>query len=231
MRQALVLDFGGVITRTLFETHAATESALGLRPGTLNWRGPFDPAGDLLWQDMQAGCISERDYWMARTRGVGMLLGETWDRMETFVTRARGADPESVIRPQALAAVEAAKRAGCKLAILSNELDLFYGKELRDRVALLSHFDCIVDATYTGILKPDPRAYKLCLEQLNLPASACVFVDDQSRNVDGALSVGMRAVQFDVLHPAMSYRQALQSLGVPVPQALQASTAVSSVSD
>src|SRR5690606_23974568 len=66
--QALVLDFGGVISRMLFETHALTEQALGLPPGTLTWRGPFDPASDPLWQDMQADKLSERDYWMARTR-------------------------------------------------------------------------------------------------------------------------------------------------------------------
>jgi putative hydrolase of the HAD superfamily len=30
--QALVLDFGGVVTKTLFETHALTEQALGLKP-------------------------------------------------------------------------------------------------------------------------------------------------------------------------------------------------------
>ena len=30
MSRALVLDFGGVISRTLFETHAQTEQALGL---------------------------------------------------------------------------------------------------------------------------------------------------------------------------------------------------------
>jgi hypothetical protein len=41
--QRLVLDFGGVISRTLFETHDLTERALGLPPGTLTWRGPFDP--------------------------------------------------------------------------------------------------------------------------------------------------------------------------------------------
>ena len=48
--QALVLDFGGVVTRTLFETHPLTERALGLAPGTLGWRGPFDPASDSLWR-------------------------------------------------------------------------------------------------------------------------------------------------------------------------------------
>lgn len=220
MMQALVLDFGGVVTRTLFETHAATEAALGLPAGSLAWRGPFDPASDPLWQSMQAGDITERDYWLARTREVGLLVGESWDRMETFVTRARGVDPAAMIRPQAIAAALAAKAAGCKLAILSNELDLFYGRELRQRVPVLRQFDCIVDATYTGILKPDPRAYALCLAQLDLPAAACVFVDDQSRNVEGALQVGMRALTFDVLQPSESYRQALRALGVPIPAAL-----------
>lgn len=215
MTQALVLDFGGVITRTLFETHDITEAELGLTPGTLTWRGPFDPGSDPLWKDMQAGRISERDYWLARTREVGQLVGENWDRMETFVTRARGADPASAIRPEAIAAIAAAKAAGCRLAILSNELDLFYGRELRQRVDVLRNFDCIIDATYTGILKPDPRAYALCVEQLGVAADACVFVDDQPRNVEGALRAGMRAVHFDILRPAESYRQALYLLGVP----------------
>ena len=68
--KALVLDFGGVISRTLFETHDLSEAALGLPPGSLTWRGPFDPAGDSLWRDMQADLISERDYWTIRTRQV-----------------------------------------------------------------------------------------------------------------------------------------------------------------
>ena len=36
--KALILDFGGVITRTMFETHAATELALGLPAGSLTWQ-------------------------------------------------------------------------------------------------------------------------------------------------------------------------------------------------
>ncbi|MCW5596286.1 MAG: HAD-IA family hydrolase [Rhodocyclaceae bacterium] len=217
MTQALILDFGGVITRTLFETHEITEAALGLAPGSLSWRGPFDPDSDPLWQDMQAGRVSERDYWLARTREVGLQVGENWNRMETLVTRARGADPAASIRPEAILAIEAAKAAGCRLAILSNELDLFYGRELRKRVDVLRHFDCIVDATYTGILKPDPRAYASCVEQLGVPAATCVFVDDQHRNVEGAMRAGMRAVHFDIARPAQSYRQALQFLGVSAP--------------
>ena len=213
-RQALVLDFGGVITRTLFETHELTETALGLPPGTLTWRGPFDPAGDALWRDMQADRISERDYWLARTREVGRLLGEEWDRMEILVRRGRGADLEAVVRPEAVAAVDAAQAAGCRLAVLSNELDLFYGADLRARLALLRRFDVVIDASHTHILKPDPRAYQACLEALGMTGADCVFVDDQRRNVDGALRAGLRAVHFDVKAPARSFDAALALLGI-----------------
>ena len=211
-QRALLLDFGGVISRTLFETHARTEAALGLPAGSLRWQGPFAPEQDALWQDMQADRISERDYWLTRTREVGRLLGEDWNQMQTLVQRARGADVQDILRPEAVAAIHTARHAGCKLAILSNELDLFYGADLRQRLPLLQHFDVIVDATYTEILKPDPRAYQQCLQQLGVQARDCVFVDDQLRNVQGALALGLPAVHFDVRAPGASFQQALQLL-------------------
>ncbi|RAZ92627.1 HAD family phosphatase [Mesorhizobium hawassense] len=212
--QALVLDFGGVVTRTLFETHGLTEHSLGLKPGTLDWRGPFDPASDPLWCSMQADEISERDYWKTRTREVAQLVGEDWQDMSTFVQRARGADPQAVVRPQAERAIHIAHEAGIRLAILSNELDLFYGKSFRERLPLLELFETIVDATYTKILKPDARAYAMVGEALQLPLSACVFVDDQKRNVDGAIAAGMPTVHFDVARPAQSYAEALSPFGL-----------------
>lgn len=214
MRKALVLDFGGVISRTLFETHALTEAALGLAPGTLSWRGPFDPATDEPWRRMQAGRISERDYWLLRTQEVGRLVGEDWTRMEQFVVRARGADPAAVIRPEAVDAIGRAAAAGCRLAVLSNELDLFYGADFRRKLPLLDRFELIVDATYSGVLKPDPRAYAAVTQALRLAAADCVFVDDQPRNVAGGIAAGMDTVHFDVTRPADSYAEALRRLGL-----------------
>ena len=212
-KQALVLDFGGVISRTMFETHPITERALGLTPGSLTWRGPFDPASDPLWVDMQENRITERDYWRTRVAEVGSLFGERWE-MSDFVRRARGDDPISTMRPEAVRTIEAAAAAGKRLAILSNELDLFYGEGFTRRFPLLSDFEVVIDATYTGILKPDPRAYQLCLEALKLPADQCVFVDDQRRNIDGAEKVGMSTVHFDVRAPKKSYTEALVKLGL-----------------
>lgn len=212
--RALILDFGGVVSRTLFETHHLTEAALGLSPGTLDWRGPFAPETDELWQRMQDGRISERDYWLSRAREVGRLLGEEWHEMSDLVKRARGDDPEAVVRPETLELITKSKRAGKQLAILSNELDLFYGAGFSDRLECLRAFDVIADATYTGILKPDIRAYRDCLARLGEPAERCVFVDDQHRNVLGADSVGLLTVLFDVRDPQRSCDRAAELLGI-----------------
>ena len=135
---ALVLDFGGVISRTLFETHAQSEDALGLPAGTLRWRGPFDPQNDPLWEAMQRDEITERDYWLTRSREVGALLGEHWTDMQTLVRRTRGADVSAIIRPEAQACIHAAKAMGCKLAILSNELDGTFAAAMPRSLALES---------------------------------------------------------------------------------------------
>jgi putative hydrolase of the HAD superfamily len=217
---ALILDFGGVVTRTLFETHELTERALGLSPGSLTWQGPFAPESDELWMAMQNDRISEREYWAQRTSEVGRLLGEHWTEMSQFVMAARGADPESVVRPQAVQAIDTAKTGGAKLAILSNELDLFYGPEFRSHLPLLQKFDVIADATYTKMLKPDARAYLACAKELDVDPHNCVFVDDQARNVQGAKAVGMNAVHFDVRQPGRSFQQAL-SLLLELPEELE----------
>lgn len=211
-RRALVLDFGGVISKTLFETHDLSERALGLNPGTLTWRGPFDVATDPLWRDMQAGLITERDYWMQRARETGRLVGEDWETLPPFLNAVRGNDPSEVIRPEALEAIYAAKRSGHRITILSNELDLFYGKEFRTKLPFLADFDLIVDATYTEILKPDPRAFAFVTEGLSIAATDCVFVDDQLKNIRGGEAVGMTCVHFDVTEPAASYDRALSLL-------------------
>lgn len=212
--KALVLDFGGVISRTMFETHRLTEAALGLEQDSITWMGPFSNGSDAEWEAMQAGQMSERDYWMLRTKDVGASIGKTWTKMEDFVRAARGTEPHAIIRPEFHKAIAVAGRAGCKLAILSNELDLFYGADFREKLPFLKNFDVIVDATYTGILKPDRRAYQSICDALSMPASACVFVDDQRRNIDGAIAAGMVPVHFNVTNPKQSYVEALDLLGL-----------------
>lgn len=212
--KALVLDYGGVISRTPFETWDVTEQALGLPKGSISITGPFDPARDVEWAAMQAGEMTEREYWYQMIAKVSAMVGEEWHDMVTFIRRARGNDPMSNTRPEALAMIADAKAVGLKLAVLSNELDLFYGAEMRAKMTFLDDFDTIIDATYTKILKPDPRAFAFVTEALGVAAEDCVFVDDQPKNLRGGDAFGMVTVPFDVTKPAESYAQARRLLGM-----------------
>ena len=196
MTRTLVLDFGGVISKTLFDTHALSEAALGLAP----------------WPAMQAGDMAERDCRALRMAGTGALAGETWTDFPQFIARVRGADPAAVIWPEAPDAIGWARSEGHCLAVLSKELDLFHGKDFRAKLPFLADFDLIVDATHTGILKPDPRAFGFITEGPGLPASHCVFVDDQKKNLKGAEAVGMPFVHFDVTRPDEGRAKALGML-------------------
>ena len=212
-RKGLLLDFGGVISVTPFERHIVSEQALGLPAGTLTWRGPFDPAGDRLWADMIDDKIAEREYWALRAAEVGRLFGEDWD-MPTLIRRTRGPDANRHIRTEAQRTIRRAKAAGRRVGILSNELELFYGRDTMERLEILKEIDSIVDATHTHILKPDPRAYRLGCEALGLSPDQVLFVDDQSRNVDGADRAGLDALLFDVTRPASSFAEAERRLGL-----------------
>jgi putative hydrolase of the HAD superfamily len=142
------------------------------------------------------------------------MVGEEWNDMQTFVRKGRGNTPMTHPRPEALDTIRMAKEAGRKLAILSNELDLFYGVEMRKKLTFLDGFDTIVDATYTKILKPDPRAFGFVTDALGLAPEECLFVDDQRKNLAGAEEIGMPYVHFDVTNPAGSYAEVRAKMGL-----------------
>jgi putative hydrolase of the HAD superfamily len=196
--RALLLDFGCVISVSAFEKHRQTERLLNLQPGSLTWLGPLDPETDPLWAAMQRDEITEREYWATRARELGMAVGESnWD-VQTMLSRLRHTDPNNVVRPEMQRLIRRARAGGIRVGMLSNEFELFYGPGMLDRVDVLREMDAIVDATHTKILKPDPRAYQLALEALRLPAREVLFVDDQFRNIAGAVRAGLQTQYFDL---------------------------------
>jgi len=210
---ALLLDFGSVISKSLFETIDAIESAYGLEPDTLNWYGPFAPERDSLWRAMQAGEMSERNYWARRCGQLGEMTGQHLEMID-IIRASRGPAPEKCLRPQAIEAISRAKQMGARLGILSNELELFYGAETLAKISVLGEFEHIIDATTTDILKPDPRAYAMAREAFDLPAEQIVFVDDQLKNIQGGRAYGFDCIHFDVHQPEMSFSKTLSRLNV-----------------
>jgi HAD superfamily hydrolase (TIGR01509 family) len=66
----------------------------------------------------------------------------------------------------------------------------------RRRYPFLDGFDGIVVSGREGLVKPDPRIFKLFLTRFGLRAEDVLFIDDSERNVVAARGVGMEALHF-----------------------------------
>ncbi len=81
------------------------------------------------------------------------------------------------------------------VALLSNAHDCLYD-DLRVH-GLDDAFDWVMSSADLGLAKPDPAIYLAAAALMNVPPSACFFVDDLAANVEGAREVGMQAVVFE----------------------------------
>jgi putative hydrolase of the HAD superfamily len=213
---ALVLDFGGPVLKTPFELLRSGERALGLAAGSFDWTGPFRPSADADWLLMQAGGITERDYWQRKADQFSRLTG----RAATFhaLMDALYDLPESqLIRAGARELVADARAAGLAVAVCTNDLRAFHSPEWVARLTILDSVDVLVDGSVEHVLKPDPAIYRMVTDRLGVPAQQCLFVDDQPANVAGARAVGMHTVTFDVTDPDASYRQTRSQLSTAKP--------------
>ena len=75
----------------------------------------------------------------------------------------------------------------------------------------LDLFDGIVVSGEEGLLKPDPRIFRLLLDRHGIAADQAVFIDDVPANADGATGVGIHGIVFTT--PAQ-LRHDLASLGL-----------------
>jgi putative hydrolase of the HAD superfamily len=210
--RALLLDFGGVCILSPVELHRHTEQKLGLPERILTWMGPVDPSTDPLWRALLAEELTERAYWQRRADEVGRLAGRHPFSVEDYFRACFDAPEEIFIRPAALAVMARARAAGRKIGVLTNDLEAFHGKAWVDRLRFFRGVDALVDASKTGILKPDPRAYQQALAALGVGPGEVLFVDDQPRNVAGARALGIETIAFDIAHPDDSWRAVEQTL-------------------
>lgn len=219
--RALLLDFGGVVHRSALEMLPDWATRAGLPQHVSTRSGPFGSAVDELWVRMQRGQLSERQYWLKRAQEIGKLLGERWGTPDLLLRLAEG--PESrLVRPEAAALLDAAHAAGLRTAVLSNDLAHFHGEAWVARQAILKRFHAVVDGSVTGVLKPDPQAYLLAANALDVAVTDIVFIDDQPWNIAGAREAGLTAVHLDIVNPAPAFAAARRALGLPMATAVGA---------
>jgi putative hydrolase of the HAD superfamily len=210
---ALVLDFGGPVLLTPFELVAD-------EPGTpayalLHRRGPLATTEepDPVWEDLQAGQITERAYWDARADQWHRSGGQEPD-IRAMIAHLYQPPRPDLVREQARALVRDARSAGHPVGILTNDLRAFHSQDWIDQIEIVGDVDVVVDGSIEGHLKPDPRLYELLSERLGVPFSEMVFLDDQRTNIRGAEELGIPSVWFDVTDPDRSYAEVRKLLGL-----------------
>ncbi len=151
---------------------------------------------------MELGRGSERDWLKATLARLYELAGRPIPGIRRDWPRIwRGLNQEVVSLARRL-------RPKYKVGLLSNAT-----KSLEEQVlnhhGILDLFDAIVNSARVGMAKPDERIYHLVAERLGVPASACVFIDDLSQNVEGAQAAGMRSFRFQGIDHLESELRAL----------------------
>jgi len=212
--QGLLLDIGGVVHNTgvrMVGRLAEREPAMW---PVIEKIGGIASDRDELWQLMLRRQIDEREYWAQRAAELGAAVGEAWDTRALMDRFYQLPEQEWLCAPT-IALMTDAKAAGLRLGALTNDMTAFHGGEWVARQEHLKLFDVIVDASLTGVLKPDPAAFRGGIEALGLPAEQIVFLDDMPWNAEGARQAGLTAVRvpWDDPGPAIDIARELLGLG------------------
>ena len=192
--RGLLLDIGGVVHNTAMRlVGRLAEREPAMRP-VIEEIGGIASDRDELWQRMLRRQVSEREYWAQRAAEFGAAVGETWDT-RAMMRRFYELPEQEWLCAATVELMTDVKAAGLRLGALTNDMTAFHGPDWVARQEHLKLFDVIVDASLTGVMKPDPRAFRGGAEALGLPPEQIVFLDDMPWNVEGARQAGMTAVR------------------------------------
>jgi len=211
--RGLLLDVGVVLFKSAWEIADDYERLRGLPAGTVVGRGPLDPEGDDRWRRYLEGEATEREYWLdfaARAQANGAPL----DGHPTLMRAMFQTPGIEAIRPEAIDLVKRSMAAGKSLGILTNELMDFQGREWVEAQEWFPWFPVLIDSTELGMRKPAPEPYLIAIEQMGLPASDIIFIDDNPTYVAGGQAVGLTSLLLDVNDPAAAFDEAARLLGL-----------------
>jgi putative hydrolase of the HAD superfamily len=191
--EAVVSDFGGVLTTPLSLTFAALGEQGGFDPGALGaaLRRIAERDGAHPLFELECGRMTEREFMgrlaaqLREDTGRDVELGSFAER---YFAHLRPNEPM-------IAFLAELRDRGYRLALLTNNVREWEPR-WRPMLPIDELFEVVVDSAFVGMRKPDPAIYRLTCERLGVRAERCVFVDDVEVNCEAARALGMHAVRF-----------------------------------
>jgi putative hydrolase of the HAD superfamily len=191
--EAIVSDFGGVLTTPLLGSFAKVQDEIGIPAESLGkaLRAASEKRGDNPLFEMERGEISEAEFLDLLGAELEPLLGHPPKLHRFREVYFEALDPNV----EMIELMWELKREGLKMAILTNNVRE-WEPLWRSMLPVDEIFEEIVDSAFVGCRKPERKIYELTLERIGMPAEACLFIDDLPHNVEGARKAGMNAVHF-----------------------------------
>lgn len=191
--EAVIWDFGGVLTTSPFEAFNRYEARSALPHDLIrkvNATNPHDNA----WARFERAEIGAAEF------------DEMFLRESTALGHpVRGADVLPLVsgdvRPRVVEALKACK-AKFKVGCITNNVQTGHGAGMAgtsERAAqveaIMELFDGIIESSKAGLRKPDPRIYQMMCELLQVAPENCVYLDDLGINCKPASQLGMQAIK------------------------------------
>jgi putative hydrolase of the HAD superfamily len=207
MIEAVIWDFGGVLTSSPFEAFARFEAERGLPAGIIRRTNAANHLENA-WAKFER---AEVDI-------------EAFDQLFAIESRALGAEVRGRdvlpllsgdLRPEMVEALKRVK-AEFKTGCITNNLPANAIGSAKGRMLYIAEvmalFDHVIESARIGLHKPDPRIYRTMVEVLDVDPRTCVYLDDLGVNLKPAREMGMTTIKVANAAQAISELEAATGL-------------------
>jgi putative hydrolase of the HAD superfamily len=192
--EAVISDFGGVLTTPLFGSFAAFQDETGIPAEALGaaMARIAERDGEHPLFELERGRISEERFLAELGEELAADLGHVPELHRFSEIYFDALDPNEPM----IDLMRGLRDRGYRMALLTNNIRE-WEPLWRAMLPVDEIFELVVDSAFVGIRKPEPEIYELTLERLGgLAAEAALFVDDVEVNCEAARELGFRVVHF-----------------------------------
>jgi putative hydrolase of the HAD superfamily len=188
--EAVIFDFGGVLTSSPFEAFSRFETERGL-PIDIIRRTNAANHLENAWAKFERAEV-DVDTFDQLFAAESLALGAEVRGREVLPLLQGDLRPEMV---EALKRIKAQFKTGCITNNLpANAIGSMTGRSLYVAEVMVL-FDHVIESAKIGLRKPDPCIYQLMVETLKVDPKRCVYLDDLGVNLKPAREMGMTTIK------------------------------------
>jgi putative hydrolase of the HAD superfamily len=190
MVEAVIWDFGGVLTSSPFEAFARFETERGL-PTDIIRRTNAANHLENAWAKFERAEV-DIEAFDGLFAAESLALGAEVRGRDVLPLLSGDPRPEMV---EALKRVKTKFKTGCITNNLpANAIGSASGRSLYIAEVMVL-FDHVIESAKIGLRKPDPRIYLMMVETLGVNPRRCVYLDDLGVNLKPAREMGMTTIK------------------------------------